>query len=85
MARVLVTFLAVLSLSVGVAGSVATVSDARSGANQSRITRGSGEHEDRDKHDKDKDKDKCDDDRGKSSTPKACNDDDHQEQSEHGD
>ena len=76
-----------LSLSVGVAGSVATVSDARSGANQSRITRGSGEHEDRDKHDKDKDKDKdkCDDDRGKSSTPKACNDDDHQEQSEHED
>ena len=87
MTRVLVTFLAVLSLSVGVASSVATVSDARSGANQPKITRGSGEHEDKDHEDKDKDKEKCDDDRGKSSTPKACHDDrEHsKEHSEHGD
>jgi Ni/Co efflux regulator RcnB len=70
MKRALLTFLAVLSLSVGVAGSVATVSDARSGhPHHQHASRGEREH-DRDRHE-------CDDDRGKRSTPKAC-DDDHE-------
>jgi hypothetical protein len=68
--RALLTFLAVLSLSVGVAGSVANVTDARSGGpRHQHANRGERAH-DRDKHE-------CDDDRGKRSTPKAC-DDDHE-------
>lgn len=82
MKRALVTFLAVLSLSVSVAGSVATVSDARSDNGNCSERGGSNNRN----HDKPKcEKNKCDDDRGKHSTPKGCNDDEHDKGHGHGD
>jgi hypothetical protein len=71
MKRALLTFLAVLSLSVGVAGSVATFSDARSD-NGNCSQRGGTNNRNHDKPECEK----CDnDDRGKHSTPKACEED----------
>jgi len=72
MKRALVTFLAVVSLSFGVAASVATVSDARSD-NGNCSERGGTNNSNHDKPECEKNK--CNDDRGKPSTPKACNDD----------
>ncbi len=78
MKRALITFLAVVSLSVSVAGSVATVTDAKSNNDNNCSERGGTNNSNHDKRKCDK---KCDDDRGKSSTPKACHDDD---KGEHG-
>jgi hypothetical protein len=66
MKRAIVTLLAVFSLTLGIAGTFATVSDARSNHAQ-KAERGGGDHgRNRD----------CDDDqRSRRSTPKACNDD----------
>ena len=67
MTRAVLTIVAVLIVFGGVAGSVASVTDARSKSEHATVTRGDdgGRHK------------RCDDDRRHHSTPKACDDDDH--------
>ena len=74
MKRALVTFTAVLALSISVVGASTTVSDARSD-NGNCSERGGTNNRN---HDKPECNNKCgNDDRGKRSTPKACDDDGH--------
>ena len=75
MRRAGLTMVAVLFIFGGVAGSVASVSEARSRSEHATVTRGDdgGKHK------------RCDDDRRHHSTPKACDRDDHDRHNDHGD